>query len=286
MPISASFTSTPLTATLTGTVELGDGVELDGDMNANIANGRRFLRWAGVPLPKGTSLQAISAKGGVHWDGTTLTFDDGSFTVDGNAADGLLAVTTGAPPRIEGTLAFDRLVLDPYLARGNADEQADSSGLFDWALLRYLDADLRISAGEIVAFAQDTGLALGLENRFHYYELPIEDELGVLLQEFPQPWVGWQFDVGHLQVHAALGLMDFRRWVERFGSRIVGIHLHDVQGIVDHRAPGSGDVDFALVAAHLPAHAQRTLEVDKSLTLEEVRAGMEYLVRAGCVTRL
>jgi AsmA protein len=157
MPISASFNSTPLTATLTGTAKLSDGVELDGDMNADIANGRRFLRWAGVPLPKGTSLQAISAKGGVHWDGTTLTFDDGSFTVDGNAADGLLAVTTGAPPRIEGTLAFDRLVLDPYLARGDADGQADSSGLFDWALLRYLDADLRISAGEIVAFATSLG---------------------------------------------------------------------------------------------------------------------------------
>ena len=128
MPISASFSSTPLTAKLTGTAKLGDGIELDGDMNADIADGRRFLRWAGVPVPKGTSLQAISAKGGVHWDGTTLTFDDGSFTIDGNTADGLLAVTTGAPPRIEGTLAFDRLVLDPYLTRGDADEQAAASG--------------------------------------------------------------------------------------------------------------------------------------------------------------
>ena len=58
---------------------------------------------------------------------------------------------------IEGTLAFDRLVLDPYLMRADADEQAAADGLFDWALLKYLDADLRISAGEIVAFATSLG---------------------------------------------------------------------------------------------------------------------------------
>lgn len=155
VPVSASVTSAPLTATLTGKAQLGDGIELDGDMTAEIGDGRRFLRWAGVMVPKGTSLQAISAKGGVHWNGTTLTFDDGSFTLDGNEADGLLAVTAGAVPRIEGTLAFDRLVLDPYL-QGNAD-QAGTPDVFGWALLKYLDADLRISAGEIVASGTNLG---------------------------------------------------------------------------------------------------------------------------------
>lgn len=149
----------------------------------------------------------------------------------------------------------------------------------------HLDALLE-SMRAIVAFTQDTGLSLGFENRFHYYELPIEDELDTLLTEFPQPWVGWQFDVGHLQVHAALGLMSFQAWLDRFDRRIIGVHFHDVQGIVDHRAPGAGDVDFQLVAAHLPAHAQRTLEVDKTLSYAEVRAGMEVLVNTGCVTRL
>jgi AsmA protein len=157
MPISASFSSTPLTAKFTGTAKLGDGVELDGDMRANIADGRRFLRWAGIALPPGSSLQGLSAKGGAHWDGTTLTFDDGSFTVDGNEADGLLAVTVGATPRIEGTLAFDRLVLDPYLMRGTPEAAVVASGPFDWVLLKYLEADLRISAGEIVA----SGTSLG-----------------------------------------------------------------------------------------------------------------------------
>ncbi|HZP10304.1 AsmA family protein [Methyloceanibacter sp.] len=155
MPVSANFTSAQFTAMLTGTAALGDGIELDGDMTASIGDGRRFLRWAGVAVPAGTSLQAISAKGGVHWNGNTLTFDDGSFALDGNEADGLLAITAGAVPRIEGTLAFDRLVLDPYL-QGNGD-QAGTPDLFGWALLKYLDADLRISAGEIVASGTSIG---------------------------------------------------------------------------------------------------------------------------------
>ena len=102
MPVAVTFTSTPLVAKLTGTAKLGDEIAFSGDMHAEIANGRRLLRWAGIVLPEGQSLQNISATGGVNWDGTTLTFDDGSFSIDGNAADGLLAITTGAPPRIGG----------------------------------------------------------------------------------------------------------------------------------------------------------------------------------------
>ena len=150
VPLAVTFTSTPLIAKLTGTAKLGYEINFAGDMHAEIGDGRRFLRWAGIALPEGQSLKNISASGGVEWDGSTLTFDDGSFSVDDNAADGLLAVTASAPPRIEGTLAFDRLVLDPYLLGANGDDKG-TGPLLDWALLKYLDADLRISAGEIAA---------------------------------------------------------------------------------------------------------------------------------------
>jgi len=94
------------------------------------------------------------------------------------------------------------------------------------------------SLHEIVPFAEGKGLTLGLENRCHYYELPVFGELDTLLSEFKQEWVGWQFDIGHLQVHAELGLLSFRQWLESFSSRIVGVHFHDVIGIQDHRFPG------------------------------------------------
>jgi len=150
-PITVRVTSAPVTAKLSGTARFGESLGFDGDMQAEMDDARRFLNWVGMKLPEGESLKRLTASGTVHWNGATLLFDDGSFALDGNAADGLLAVTVGARPRVEGTLAFERLDLNPYLG-GGAEVSATAKGaLFDWALLKYLDADLRISAAEIAA---------------------------------------------------------------------------------------------------------------------------------------
>ena len=37
----------------------------------------------------------------------------------------------------------------------------------------------------------------------------------------------------------------------------------DVRGIVDHRGPGNGTLNWAYVAAHLPPDAIRVLEIDQ-----------------------
>jgi sugar phosphate isomerase/epimerase len=142
------------------------------------------------------------------------------------------------------------------------------------------------SLHEIVAFADGKGLTLGLENRYHYYELPIFGEMDFLLSEFKQEWVGWHFDIGHLQVLTELGLTLFDPWLVRFSGRIVGVHLHDVQGIRDHQSPGKGEVDFKKIAAALPTYCYRTLEVDKSTTDLEIAAGLEVLAESGCITIL
>ncbi|HCS39998.1 MAG TPA: hypothetical protein DIW44_10500 [Anaerolineaceae bacterium] len=149
----------------------------------------------------------------------------------------------------------------------------------------HLDSLLK-SVSELVTFSSDSGVMLGLENRLHYYEMPIFEELQSLLSAFKQSWVGWQFDIGHLQIHAELGLANFDEWLNHFGDRIVGVHLHDVQGIVDHLSPGCGDVDFSKIAKFLPEFSYRTLEVDSKLTKEEIRSGMETLVVTGCVSRI
>jgi sugar phosphate isomerase/epimerase len=157
-------------------------------------------------------------------------------------------------------------------------DRTDRSAPYMHALIKSLH--------QIVAFADGKGLTLGLENRYHYYELPVFGELDTLLGEFKQEWVGWQFDIGHLQVLAELGLTLFDPWLERFGERIVGVHLHDVKGIKDHQAPGKGEVDFKMIAAALPPFCFRTLEVDKSLTDLEIAAGLEVLAESGCITKL
>jgi putative hydrolase of the HAD superfamily len=149
----------------------------------------------------------------------------------------------------------------------------------------HLEALLK-SIDELIAFASSTGLSLGLENRLYYYELPVMEEMQQILDTFEEPWVGWQLDVGHLQIHSNLGITNFNEWLRRFSKRIIGVHLHDVRGLSDHQAPGSGEVDFKKIAKYLPEFAYRTLEVHPNIPVEEIRSGMEALVAAGCIVRI
>jgi AsmA protein len=130
-------------------MQLAEVLSGEGNLDATLPDLRHFLDWVGVAVPKGGSLRDARATGQVNWTGPTLTFDDGEFEVDGNAAVGLLAITAGERPRIDGTLAFEALSLQPYLSDGSASDQ--EAPLLDWVVLKQLDADLRISAAEFQA---------------------------------------------------------------------------------------------------------------------------------------
>ena len=163
-PLALMLSSKPLRVRLNGTASYVGEFKLDGDMQAEIDDGRSFLNWLGVRLPAGDSLKGFSASGAFHLAGSALTFDDGTFTLDGNKAVGLLALSaTGLRPRVEGTLAFDRLMLDPYLGKINPGHgeapstQSTAAFPFNRPLLQYIDADLRISAAAIDAGALKLG---------------------------------------------------------------------------------------------------------------------------------
>ena len=194
------------------------------------------------------------------------------------------------PGRVDGDHSMDDRLRDMYRAglKGSGEYEALRQALKTDRLERgktHLEALIR-SLTEIVEFSKNSGVFLGLENRLHHYELPIFEELEALLDEFQQPWVGWQLDVGHIQVHDRLGLMSFKQWLEAFSPRMVGVHLHDVKDILDHQIPGSGDVDFAWLATYLPAHAIRTLEINNATPYEEFLPGLKLLEKTSCIASI
>jgi len=157
LPIRLTITSNPLKVKLAGTAALDKAPEIDGTIVVDTPSLRSFLIWTGIPLPQGRSLQELSASGSAHWNGTTVTLDKGAFALDGNTAAGVLAITPGDRLRIDGTLDFDRLVLDPYLAAPAPGVPAAQPPLSNQVVLKYLDADLRISAAEVVATPLNLG---------------------------------------------------------------------------------------------------------------------------------
>jgi sugar phosphate isomerase/epimerase len=137
---------------------------------------------------------------------------------------------------------------------------------------------------ELIEYASLSGIRLGLENRYHYLDIPTLEEMEMLLSLAGADQLGFIYDVGHAQALDRLGFFPYEAWLKRYATRIIGVHLHDVIGIDDHYAPGLGSVDFERVASYLPDSAFRTCELRPASTLEQIDACLKYLTEKGCIT--
>lgn len=147
----------------------------------------------------------------------------------------------------------------------------------------WLDA-ARASLDALATAADRAGVTLGIETRLHYHEIPLPDEAAMLFAPYSAAVVGYLHDVGHAEVQHRLGLTDRTAWWDALGPRLAGLHLHDVRGLIDHRAPGNGDVDFAWLAARVRAanpEALRTLEIDQHEPDEDVARSLDVLAEGG-----
>lgn len=144
-------------------------------------------------------------------------------------------------------------------------------------------AQARRSLDELVAYAEPRGVAIGLECRLRYHQIPLPEEMADLLEPYPREVAGYWHDVGHAEVLHRLGLVERGAWFDLLGDRLLGSHLHDVDGLQDHRAPGRGSVDFAWLAGRLPATAARTFEINQRQPDEAVRDAIVLLREAGVI---
>jgi len=142
-------------------------------------------------------------------------------------------------------------------------------------------AQARASLRELADHAAALGIALGLENRYHFHEIPNVDEMKALLANYPPTAVGYWHDVGHAEVLDRLGLIDKHRWLRELGERCLGVHLHDVIGLKDHQAPGQGDADWDYIARYLPPTALRVCEIDQRTPEDAVAASIPFLRQRG-----
>ena len=133
----------------------------------------------------------------------------------------------------------------------------------------------------LVRAAEPHGIAIGLENRYHYHEIPLVDEYDELLQGYSLEQAGYWHDVGHAEVLDRLGFVDKRAWLDAHSKRTIGAHLHDVLGIGDHRSPGDGDVDWDYIVAGLQHLPRYTLEINQHQPDARVLGAPAFLEHVG-----
>ena len=132
---------------------------------------------------------------------------------------------------------------------------------------------------KIVDEAKPRGIKLGIENREALEEIPFESDFDSFFKEFRDPTIVYWHDTGHAQIKENLGLISHRLHLQAMSSRLYGFHIHDVlfPGR-DHRPPGAGTVDFAVLKDLVKPEHLKVFEFSPSLTPDEARGGISHLM--------
>ena len=136
------------------------------------------------------------------------------------------------------------------------------------------------SLGDLAPYAVELGIKLGIENRYYPEEIPSLDEIGQLIEWTDSPAVGYWHDMGHAAVKENIGWDSHLEYLERYGEKLIGMHIHDVILTRDHRAPLQGDLDFRPLGEYMKKEGVlKVVEVHPIATAEELKNGLAFLRR-------
>jgi sugar phosphate isomerase/epimerase len=182
--------------------------------------------------------------------------------------------------RVEVRDIFKELV-KVYAREGadNAEFRVLRSAMIDRRRERarpYLENTLR-SLDELNSYAAKREMRLGVETRYYYTEIPSLEEFGVIMGAFKGGMVRYWHDVGHAQVAENLGLAKQEDFLDSFKDQLLGMHIHDVRGSLDHKAPATGDVDFKRFIPYITAQTIKVMEIHHPSPAQELISGRDFL---------
>jgi len=151
--IKVRLSGAPLKLSFDGHLSRTPTFKVEGTLSADAASLRRALVWTGLPAPPGGGFGRFALKAHTNMLGGAIVLSSVNIELDGNAAEGVLAVTRDARTVLQGTLAADELDLTPYVSTVHLLRAAER----DWSPVPFvldgltgLDLDLRVSARRIV----------------------------------------------------------------------------------------------------------------------------------------
>ena len=136
---------------------------------------------------------------------------------------------------------------------------------------------LLTSLDRLVSTSEKQGVLLGLENRYHYHELPGPDDFEVIFDTFKGAPIGYWHDTGHAHANESLGIIPRGSFLQANATWLIGVHLHDAIGLDDHIPPGSGEIDFAALKPFLNTDTIKVIELKPGIPTLEVSEGIRFI---------
>ena len=123
---------------------------------------------------------------------------------------------------------------------------------------KHQEAVLR-SLDELNEHALRMELCIAIENRPHYYQIPNFDEVGLFFEKFYGSPMRYWHDVAHAAQQERLGLCWADRWLSDYAEHLIGVNLHDLQGLEAYHPPGTGDLAWDEIFKQLPSDLLKVL---------------------------
>ena len=138
----------------------------------------------------------------------------------------------------------------------------------------YVDAVVK-SLQDVIAYARGK-IIIGLETRYYPVEMPNFEEIGILLKLFDANKLQYWHDVGHAEVNERLGIRPHEDFLKNYSNRMMGVHIHGVDGLKDHAAPFTGNFDLMKVTPFLNEKTIKVIE-SRFASFEELKIAVEKL---------
>ncbi|MFC1703427.1 sugar phosphate isomerase/epimerase family protein [Candidatus Omnitrophota bacterium] len=138
------------------------------------------------------------------------------------------------------------------------------------------------SIEDLSGYAKSQGVAIGIETRYYYREIPSFEELAILFEHFDDDNIFYWHDVGHAQLWENLGFISHEDYLKRYADRMLGIHLHDIRRGKDHLAPLLGEFDFKRLLGYVKPHTIKVMEAHAPATADDIVNAKKYIESLLC----